>query len=601
MNDRHTDRLCSFQHTTDTHGWHAGHLREAQYSADWGDYISFAHHLRRRADEDDSDLLLIDTGDRVEGNGLYDTSDPPGKYTFDIIKRQHFDVITIGNHELYINSTSLEEFEEVVPLFKESYVASNVDIYLPKDGKRVPFAKRYRKFQTKNQGVTVLAFGFLFDFRGNANNTHVQPVHETVKEDWFQDAIRDKDIDLFLVAGHVPVRGSQEFDSIYKAIRKERWDTPIVFFGGHTHIRDYRKYDEKAYGIESGRYMETVGFMSISGVDSNSKKDIEVLAKPKYRRLYIDNNLYSLHHHSDTNGSTFDTELGRNVSTYIKEARRELKLDKTFGCAPHDFWLNRAPYPSNHSLLTWLEKKVLPDTFTDDNSTKHPSIVITNSGAMRFDIFSGPFTTDATYLLSPFRSGFRKIKNVPYDAAEQVLKTLNNVGPIPLKDLLSFVEGEPGWGKDRLDDLIPHVPQVEETGLHEDSIGLSSFFGSDQQVSFGSKDDDKDKDEPKVPGYTTKDDAGTDGDDTIHQPIKFYSVPNCIGAEIGYSSEKDDKPENVDLIYNEFIQDWVLLALKYLGINYGEENTGTALDGRSMTEMIETWVGENWECEDDEL
>ena len=49
----------NFLHTTDTHGWHAGHLQEAQYGADWGDYISFAQHLRQRADEDGSDLLLI--------------------------------------------------------------------------------------------------------------------------------------------------------------------------------------------------------------------------------------------------------------------------------------------------------------------------------------------------------------------------------------------------------------------------------------------------------------------------------------------------------------------------------------------------------------
>ena len=69
----------NFLHTTDTHGWHGGHLQEAQYSADWGDYISFADHLRTRADNDGSDLLVIDTGDRVEGNGLYDASNPKGK------------------------------------------------------------------------------------------------------------------------------------------------------------------------------------------------------------------------------------------------------------------------------------------------------------------------------------------------------------------------------------------------------------------------------------------------------------------------------------------------------------------------------------------
>ena len=48
----------NFLHTTDTHGWHAGHLREPQYGADWGDYISFSQHLRAKADADGVDLLL---------------------------------------------------------------------------------------------------------------------------------------------------------------------------------------------------------------------------------------------------------------------------------------------------------------------------------------------------------------------------------------------------------------------------------------------------------------------------------------------------------------------------------------------------------------
>lgn len=254
----------NFLHTTDTHGWHGGHLQEPQYSADWGDYISFAHHLRKRADEDGSDLLLIDTGDRIEGNGLYDASSPKGKYTYDIFKQQRIDVITTGNHELYLKNSSENEFYETVPNFKNSYIASNLDIQNPKTGELEPLAPRYRKFTTKNQGIRILALGFLFNFHGNADNTVVQPVQETVKEQWFQDAIRSRDVDLFLITGHVPVRDSQEFDLIYKAIRNVHWDTPMVFFGGHTHIRDYHIWEKKAHGIESGRYMETLGFLSIS-------------------------------------------------------------------------------------------------------------------------------------------------------------------------------------------------------------------------------------------------------------------------------------------------------------------------------------------------
>lgn len=580
----------NFLHTTDTHGWHGGHLQEAQYGADWGDYISFAHHLHKRADDDGSDLLLIDTGDRVEGNGLYDGSNPKGKYTVDILPQQQMDVITSGNHELYLKNTSDREFQKVVPGFKDSYIASNLDIYNPKNGKLEPLARRYRKFTTKNQGIRVIAFGFLFNFRGNANNTVVQKVEDTVKEQWFKDALKDRDVDLFLVAGHVPVRDTEEFDLIYKTIRAVQWDTPIVFFGGHTHIRDYRKWEKKAYGIESGRYMETLGFLSISGLNSGKKDTILPEASLSYQRRYIDNNLYSLHYHSGTNSSNFQTKLGRNVSKTIHEARKSLKLDHTFGCAPQDYWLNRAPYPSNASMLTWLENEVLPDTFKD---AKSPSIVITNTGAMRFDIFKGPFTIDTTFLVSPFTSSFRKLKDVPYKAASQILRLLNNEGPIALNELVALGVDDDAFGEHRLHDLLAPLPPVGQNSISSNTEAFAPSFAGQHQTPLGDN-----KDRPLVPGYTTIDDAGEDGDDTVHQRIQFYAVPNCVGANINVSDKDDKTPEKVDLVYNEFIQDWVILALRFLGEERKKEDTVPALDGKSMTDVISQWVEKHWKCKD---
>ena len=89
----------NFLHTTDTHGWLGGHLQEPNYSADWGDYVSFAEHLKEKAEEEGNDLLLIDTGDRIEGNGLYDASDPKGNFSREIFAQQGIDLINIGNHE----------------------------------------------------------------------------------------------------------------------------------------------------------------------------------------------------------------------------------------------------------------------------------------------------------------------------------------------------------------------------------------------------------------------------------------------------------------------------------------------------------------------
>ena len=310
--------------------------------------------MHRRADDDGADILLVDTGDRIEGNGLYDGSEPKGKYYFDILHTLHIDLICSGNHELYRANSSNDELLKTVPAFKDSYLASNLDIYNPDTNELEPLAPRFKKFSTKNQGIRILAFGFLFDFTGNANNTVVTPVEIAIKQDWFQKAIRDRDVDLILVFGHVIIR-SKEYDAIFKAIRAVQWDTPIAFLGGHSHIRDFKVYDSKSAALESGRYFETIGFLSISGLNAS-----KTAASPTFARRYIDNNLYSLRHHSNTTNTTFPTEAGLNISSAIHTARERLKLDQFRGCAPQPFYVNRAPYPSNTSIFTWLQTSVLP-------------------------------------------------------------------------------------------------------------------------------------------------------------------------------------------------------------------------------------------------
>lgn len=52
----------NFLHTTDTHGWLEGHLKERNYGADWGDFVSFVKDMRKKASGYGVDLLLVDTG-----------------------------------------------------------------------------------------------------------------------------------------------------------------------------------------------------------------------------------------------------------------------------------------------------------------------------------------------------------------------------------------------------------------------------------------------------------------------------------------------------------------------------------------------------------
>lgn len=537
--------------------------------------------MREKTDKDGTDLLLIDTGDRIEGNGLYDASDPKGKYTFDILKEQQVDIICVGNHELYLKNSSENEYFKTVPNFHGNYLASNLDILDPKTGDRVPLAQRYKKFTTKNQGIRILAFGFIFDFTKNAKNTFVQRVSETIKEKWFQDAIRDREVDLFLVAGHVPLP-SEEFKALFKAIRGVQWDVPIQFFGGHTHVRDYIKFDSKAYALESGRYMETIGFMSISGLNAGGKSLNPLLSSIQFARRYIDNNLLSFYYHTSLNSTSFQTLHGRNVSSMITAARKALDLDFRFGCAPKDLWTHRVPYPSDGSIYTWLQEQVLPDSIHDKDRGDIPTVALVNTGAFRFDIFEGAFTVDSTYSVFPFVNGFRFIKDVPLSVAEKLLLVLNNAVPqmqialgskIPISSQQLEIEQKPNFLKST---FMKQVPLTDE-------------------------------DPNLAPGYTTVDDAGSDGDDTLHSPIRFYNVPNCIESRIrfpttdsGDDTLTDDpqgskNPETVDLVYIDFLHRYILSALRFLGSEYQEKDTDIYMKGMDMTTLISDWIGKNWD------
>jgi 2',3'-cyclic-nucleotide 2'-phosphodiesterase (5'-nucleotidase family) len=583
----------NFLHTTDTHGWHAGHLLEPSYAADWGDYISFATRLREKLEADGKDLLVIDTGDRIEGNGLFDASHPRGAFTYDIFSQQPMDLICSGNHELYKKSSARGEQSHLVPAYAENYLASNLDIVDEETGGFVPLAAKWRKITTKKQGIRIMSFGFLYDFTRNANNTRIQPVEDAIKETWFQDAIRDNEIDLFVVIGHSAVR-SAEFDAIHKEIRSVRWSVPIQFFGGHYHIRDYKKYDSNAYGLASGRFMETVGFQSIDGIKSGGA--VEPQKSSSFFRRYIDNNLFSFHHHTSLNSTTFPTKKGRKVSKMITDARRSLQLDHVYGCAPQDLWMSRAPYPNESSIYTWLEKEVLPEAVNDTSRADQPRIILLNTGAIRFDIFKGPFSKDSTYIISPFTSAFRYIADVPYGKAKQLIKILNSAGQIftqATNHELDLRDLAPDEQRGRESSVVADdVPAEHNTRPYELERGLQYPLLTDTKSELH-------------PGYTTRDDAGTDGDDTEHSSISFYRVPNVIQSLVvpsqsqsgsslpsdGYDLRDDDV---VDVVFNEFIQPYLLLALRFTGQIYEDDDTKGYMEGRSFTELLAGWIEHNW-------
>lgn len=192
--------------------------------------------------------------------------------------------MAIGNHELYVYNNTLDMYKNFAPKLHGRYLSSNVNITVQDaHGKWIstPVGSRFAKFRTE-KGRRVTSLGVLFDFTGNDVNTTVQKVEAMVNETWFKEAIKEEP-DLFLLAGHMPV-SNDNWPAVFNAIRAVHPLTPILILGGHTHIRDCNQPDGRSMALESGRYMETLGWMSLKLPKAHTKGNLT------FSRRYLDPN-----------------------------------------------------------------------------------------------------------------------------------------------------------------------------------------------------------------------------------------------------------------------------------------------------------------------
>lgn len=131
-------------HTTDTHGWLEGHILEKNYGADWGDFVSFSKAMKNKADRYGVDLLIIDTGDLHDGAGLSDATTPNGVLSNPIFDNVDYDLLTIGNHELYVSDVAYEHFLNFSRVWGEKYLTSNVQIRNRTSGDWQYIGQQYR-------------------------------------------------------------------------------------------------------------------------------------------------------------------------------------------------------------------------------------------------------------------------------------------------------------------------------------------------------------------------------------------------------------------------------------------------------------------------
>ncbi|KAL7923502.1 Metallo-dependent phosphatase-like protein [Trichoderma austrokoningii] len=146
--------------------------------------------------------------------------------------------------------TDWGDFATFLRRMKQAAHAMDVDLLLvdkvlnttsEKSEYRVP----HSYFKTE-KGLRVIAFGVLFDFPGNSNASQMIKAKNLIKESWFTQAFATSEpIDVFVLLSHSPI------------------------LGGHRHIRNFSVYDDNSVALESGRYCETLGWLSMSGFNSS--------------------------------------------------------------------------------------------------------------------------------------------------------------------------------------------------------------------------------------------------------------------------------------------------------------------------------------------
>lgn len=536
----------NFLHTTDTHGWYSGHLNQNQYNANWGDFVLFSIRMKEKAHANNQDLVLVDTGDKHDGNGLGDVTVPNGAKSLPIFMKQEYDIITLGNHELYEWENSKLEYDLVIPEYKDRYVCTNVEIFV--NDSFVPFGNKYRYFETPVNHYRILLFAFLFDFDRNNAGTRVTPIEKVIEQSWFLDILKqfpEKDVDVLVIIGHIPVVHEwRELDVLHGFLRRYYPNTIIQYFGGHSHIRDFVVYDENLTALESGRFCETIGWLSI---------DDDKLGLDKFSRSYLDFNVDAFQHH--LNSSELLTRKGEDIKDLIVKTRQLLNLNEYIGHVNNNYYMDYVPVDHPHSLFKLLADKVLPSLETHGNVTER-SIII-NTGSVRYDLYKGDFTLDTKYIISPFKNDWVKI-HLPKAIGLRVSKIMNGGDYINL-----LGPGQYSMATRPSKKFAAKLENYRQYPIEASSMKLTK-------------------------GYVTYDDFGSDGDDTIHKPVINYPVPNVVES----IQINDDSESHMDLVFYNFLSKNVLQALYQItGDDYSKKIQYYSKD--YLGKLLASYISEN--------
>ncbi|KNZ55726.1 hypothetical protein VP01_25g8 [Puccinia sorghi] len=441
--------------------------------------------MKQKARSKGVDLLIIDTGDLHDGNGLSDAEPlahpgaPRGTTSGHFFARVPYDILAIGNHELYDLSVAQDMHDNFAPIWKGSYLTSNANITT--SGQSVPIGSRYRKFVTE-QGRRVTAFGIIFNFTGNAKGTIVQPPAQPINDaDW---------------------------KIVFSTVRLLHPEVPIIILGG--------------------------------------LKNIDGTNKPEFSRRYLDPNRLSYAFHA---GENFDTQEGLDTTHGLAKAAADFNITYQFGVAPSSFFGYRVAPTANNSLnYLFTGPGGVLESVIKNPTRPHPPLIVINTGSLRFDVLAGNFTANDQFITMPFSNTFVYVSDVPRSIAEQFLTAINQVGVARSRAgsqrMRRNMEGSWDVEKDEGyhlgEDVEEHyrrwlelqsshrrATQSHQTTLQVEDVSENLFV--DRAIE---------RHQLLTYGYVTQDQCPGLGDDVPHQPLPSFDQPDYIGTALPPAADK---------------------------------------------------------------
>ncbi|KAG8709968.1 hypothetical protein FRC08_017812 [Ceratobasidium sp. 394] len=550
-------------HTTDIHGWILGHPKpvfpELNWSGTFGDFSSFLHHMRKKAEEEKRDLFLVDSGDRRIGHGLTDRLMPGtvnGQLVVEMYIFMGYDAVCPGNHDIEHRPVVEWVIKDLKKQWGDRFISSNVRLntttgkFDPQNDPRPFYGASHRYWTTDKTKRKIMAYGLttagsrIAKDDNGAEMLAIVPLKTVATQKWFLDTL-EQEVDVFLIVGHMDPEKPCAEDGwiyLYDAIRKKHPLTPIMMFAGHTHKRACTRFTsapnhyKRSMLLQSGRYFDTVGWMSTSLDDNKQGGHL------KMTRRYLDNNVVTYKFHTGkSTDDEFHTDVGIAMTDRVYGIDRAEGLSQIYGFLKHDYFLDRKEWdpskPDEESMFNLYLDAVEKVLVKGGNW-----LFFSNWGTIRGDLYRGEFTLGDFYSISPNDKDRYRTVRVKRSVADLVVKKIQDQNP-------SKAQCRSGFAPTTLEDskqMVRPTTSVHSRSLAQVPMGIS--VNSTAQLTLGLKTWD-------VCGDAGEDTPYGDGDDVEHNPIPQVSFDQNPPVYFWRKSWKENSisaDEEVDLIFPKY-------------------------------------------------